>query len=181
MDAVVHEYAAVAADRLGQGDDDGLDEILDELDELDDSAYRAQRLQQLNDEVKHLRSLSEGHGTVQTLDEEAVMVLSTKYPRVVVHFAHQDFAKCRVMDKHLEKIAKRYLKVRFVRIAAETAPFLVARLKIQVLPCVIPFVDGQAPGRILGFEGLDLVGEDDFTTASLEGRLSQFNVIQQRL
>jgi hypothetical protein len=47
---------------------------------------------------------------------------------------------------------------------------LVTKLKIQVLPCVLAFVDGIGVDRILGFEGLGKT-PDSFTTRDLEARL----------
>jgi hypothetical protein len=60
----------------------------------------------------------------------------------------------------------------------ENAPFLVTRLKIQVLPCVLAFVDGANVDRIVGFEGLGY-NQDTFTTKDLEGRLLTSGVVQR--
>jgi hypothetical protein len=60
----------------------------------------------------------------------------------------------------------------------ENAPFLVTKLKIQVLPCVLAFVDGVSVDRIVGFEGLGYT-QDTFTTKDLEGRLLSSGVIQR--
>lgn len=58
------------------------------------------------------------------------------------------------------------------------APFLVAKLKIQVLPCVLAFVDGVSADRIVGFEGLGR-GNDSFTPKELESRLLQAQVLDR--
>ena len=58
----------------------------------------------------------------------------------------------------------------------ENAPFLVTKLKIQVLPCVLAFVDGVSKDRIVGFEGLGY-GEDTFTAKDLEARLLRAGVL----
>lgn len=190
MDPVVRAYAAEAGDRLasrgdsGRGRDDeekdsDPDDLLELLDEVDDSAYRERRLQQLKSEVDALKSLSEGHGTLSEVDEQQLLELTTSIPRVVAHFYQPDFAKCKAMDAHLERVARRYPRTRFVRVKAQQAAFLVTKLKVQVLPCVIAFVDAVSPGRIVGFEGLRLV-RDDFTTASLEDRLGALGVIDRR-
>lgn len=60
----------------------------------------------------------------------------------------------------------------------ENAPFLVIRLKVQVLPCVIAFVNGVSVDRIIGFEGLGYT-QDTFTTQDLEGRLLTSGVVQR--
>ena len=60
----------------------------------------------------------------------------------------------------------------------ENAPFLVTKLKIQVLPCVLAFVNGVSVDRIVGFEGLGYT-QDTFTTKDLESRLLASGVIQR--
>lgn len=60
----------------------------------------------------------------------------------------------------------------------ENAPFLVTKLKIQVLPCVLGFVNGVSVDRIVGFEGLGYT-QDTFTTKDLEARLLSSGVIQR--
>lgn len=58
----------------------------------------------------------------------------------------------------------------------DNAPFLVTKLKVQVLPCVICFVSGVSVDRIVGFEGLGY-NPDNFTTKDLEGRLLASGVL----
>jgi thioredoxin-like negative regulator of GroEL len=60
----------------------------------------------------------------------------------------------------------------------ENAPFLVTKLQVQVLPCVISFIDGISVDRVVGFEGLGGgKGVDNFKTQNLEARLLQCNVL----
>lgn len=58
----------------------------------------------------------------------------------------------------------------------ENAPFLVTKLKIQVLPCVLAFINGVSVDRIVGFEGLGYTA-DTFTTKDLESRLLGSGVV----
>jgi thioredoxin-like negative regulator of GroEL len=60
----------------------------------------------------------------------------------------------------------------------ENAPFLVTKLKVQVLPCVLAFVKGVSVDRIVGFEGLAYT-QDTFSTKDLEARLLSSGVIQR--
>jgi len=60
----------------------------------------------------------------------------------------------------------------------ENAPFLVVKLKVQVLPCVLAFVNGVSVDRIVGFEGLGYT-PDTFTTKDLEARLLDSGVLQR--
>lgn len=69
----------------------------------------------------------------------------------------------------------------FLRAEVSNVPFLVTKMEVQVLPCVVGFVSGVSKmkyvsrlltgaqltrDRIVGFEELE--GGDNFTTASLE-------------
>jgi thioredoxin-like negative regulator of GroEL len=60
----------------------------------------------------------------------------------------------------------------------ENAPFLVTKLKVQVLPCVLAFVNGVRVDRIVGFEGLGYT-QDTFVTKDLEARFLSSGVIQR--
>ncbi len=81
-------------------------------------------------------------GTYESVEhEKTIMQMTTDYPRVVVHFAHRDFKRCRIMDAHLNSLAKQYPSTKFFKIFVENANFLVEKLKIKVLPCVICFKD----------------------------------------
>lgn len=61
----------------------------------------------------------------------------------------------------------------------ENCPFLVTKLKVQVLPCVIAFIDGIGVDRIIGFEGLGK-NPDHFTTRDLEARLIRAGVLSRK-
>ncbi|KAI4236018.1 MAG: hypothetical protein L6R40_006264 [Gallowayella cf. fulva] len=150
------------------------DELLDSLD--DDPAFesfREQRLQQLHEEfarAKHLRNQEHGKYT-EIRDEKALMdIVNTDADLCVVHFFKSDFNRCGIMDGHLERLAPLHFDTRFLRINVDNAPFLVTKLRVQVLPCVIAFKKGISVDRIIGFEGL-AYSEDTFTTKDLERRL----------
>ncbi|KAL8734515.1 MAG: hypothetical protein Q9166_001415 [cf. Caloplaca sp. 2 TL-2023] len=152
------------------------DELLDSLDE--DPAFetfREQRLQELHEEfarAKHLRKQEYGNHT-EIKDEKALMdIINTGAELCVVHFFKSDFHRCGIMDGHLERLAPLHFDTRFLRINVNSAPFLVTKLKVQVLPCVIAFKKGVSVDRIIGFEGLGY-SEDTFSTKDLERRLLQ--------
>lgn len=63
-----------------------------------------------------------------------------------------------------------------LKINVDNCPFLVTKLKIQVLPCVIAFINGVGVERIIGFEGLGR-SPDNFTTRDLEARLIRASVL----
>ena len=183
-EAIVEALSNKYNDRLVSGLEQDDDDILAELEAFDDSGYRAQRIQQLSQQIKSAREVSLDHGKLTDVDDEAqVLKITTTTNKVVAHFYHNDFSKCRVMDRHFKILATRHLHTRFIRINAQACPFLVTRLKIQVLPCVIPFIDGVGRDRILGFEGLNLRdggdATEDFPTLALEMRLQRTGVIER--
>lgn len=179
-DALVNVLANNYADRLtsgtrGENIEDA--DLFDELEAFDDSAYRAARLQQLSSEIKAIKALPADHGTyLEVREEKAVLDITTSTERVVVHFFHPDFVRCKIMDRHLEILARKHIHTRFVRVNVDNCPFIVTKLGIQVLPCVMPFVEGLGRERVLGFEGLG--GGDDFPTGRLEGLLRKSGVIK---
>lgn len=78
------------------------------------------------------------------------------------------------MDEHLRLLASRHYEVRFARVDVRYTPFVVEKLNIRVLPCVIGFKDGVGVERVLGFEGLGSGGKDgrdQFSSVVLEKRL----------
>lgn len=155
-------------------DDSDEDDLLESLENdptLD--SFREQRMQQLHEEfarAKHLRNQEHGQCT-EIKDEKSLMdIVNTSAELSVVHFFKSDFNRCGIMDGHLEKLAPLHFDTRFLRINVENAPFLVTKLKVQVLPCVIAFRKGVSIDRIIGFEGLGY-SEDTFSTKDLERRL----------
>lgn len=157
-------------------EDVDLDELLDdpELEKL-----HAERLAALKKDAEQRRELQQkGHGEYRDVSEEDFLGEVTSSERVVAHFYHQDFLRCKIMDKHLRSLAPQYLETKFIRVDAERCPFFVAKLAIKVLPCVIFFRDGVACGRIIGFE--ELGGKDDFAASTLVKRLIQEGLILPR-
>jgi thioredoxin-like negative regulator of GroEL len=111
--------------------------------------------------------------------EKEVMNICAREPRCVAHFYHPDFKRCEIMDKHLATLAQKYVSTRFIRVFVENVPWLVHKLSIQVLPCVICFVDGATKDRLIGFE--ELGNSDAFQTAVLELKLNNLGVIHKEV
>lgn len=42
----------------------------------------------------------------------------TTTPRVVCHFFHSDFERCKLLDQHLTALARMYIDTRFIRLSA---------------------------------------------------------------
>lgn len=70
---------------------------------------------------------------------------------------------------HMQRIAPMHPETRFIYLNAEKSPFFIQKLQIQVLPCIVCFIDGVAVDRIVGFE--DFNNKDDFPTMALTRRL----------
>ncbi|KAF8974429.1 thioredoxin-like protein [Flammula alnicola] len=162
-------------------DDDALfAELEEEIENDSNSSIREHGLQVLKAEMERMKHMQQNqHGRyAEITDEKEVVRVSAHEPRCVVHFYHPKFKRCEIMDKHLTKLAPKYYNTRFFRVFVENIPWLVEKLVIKVLPCVICFVDGVAKDRLVGFE--ELGNEDAFSTAVLELRLSQSGVLAKQ-
>lgn len=160
-------------------DDEQLFAELEAELENEDYAAREHGIQALQREMERVRDMKgSGHGTYMEIkDEKEVMRISANEPRCIIHFFHTDFRRCEIMDKHLAKLAPKYFSTRFIRVFVENVPWLVERLSVKVLPCVISFRDGVSKDRVIGFE--ELGNSDVFDTAVLEFRFLQSGVIQK--
>ncbi|KAK5112664.1 hypothetical protein LTR85_011175 [Meristemomyces frigidus] len=157
-------------------DSDDEDALIAELEDDDDngafSAMREKRLEQLHAEMTRAKAMrNTHHGTyIEIKDEKELMDITTGTNLCVVHFMKTDFARCRYMDEKLKVLAEKHFDTRFVSISVDNAPFLVVKLGIKVLPCVIGFKGGLSADRIVGFEGIGYK-PDSFTVSELEERL----------
>ncbi|KAF2028506.1 thioredoxin-like protein [Setomelanomma holmii] len=179
--AALDPKVASVIDRATRDDDSDEDALIASLEndsELD--AFREQRLQQLHAEFDKARRLKANeHGTYTEIkDEKALMDITTSTKLCVVHFFKPDFNRCRIMDTHLESLAPSHYEARILKINVDNCPFLVTKLGIQVLPCVLAFIDGVGVDRIVGFEGLGR-SPDNFATRDLETRLIRAEVFSR--
>ncbi|KAG8889781.1 hypothetical protein FRB98_002703 [Tulasnella sp. 332] len=142
----------------------------DDEDDLMLANLREQRMEALKSELARTRDLREQeHGRyTEIMDEKEVLKTSGK---LVVSFT---FTTGTLGDL----IAPHHFKTRFFRVFVENVPWLVEKLQIKVLPCVVCFIGGVSKDRLIGFE--ELGNDDAFTTATLELRLAQSGVIDSR-
>ncbi|TRM67683.1 thioredoxin-like protein [Schizophyllum amplum] len=154
-------------------------ELEAEIENDDDAANRERGMAVLKSEMERIKQMQENrYGQyAEITDEKEVIRATAREPRCVVHFYHSNFKRCAIMDKHLAKLAPKYYNTRFIRVFVENVPWLVERLTVKVLPCVIAFVDGVSKDRLVGFE--ELGNNDAFDTAALELRLSMTGVLQK--
>ena len=101
--ADIDPHVASVLDASNSDDEDALIASLEDNDSALD-AFREQRIQQIHSEVTRAKMQKDrGFGNyTEMTDEKALMDLTTEVKYAVVHFAKDDFARCRVMDGHLE-------------------------------------------------------------------------------
>jgi hypothetical protein len=154
-------------------DEDNTDEEILKALESDDDLLEYKIREKRIFEIKQELCQKKVEGKLYTfINEKELMNTITTIKNCVVHFGHKDFKKCRIMDTHLQKIAEKHVQTRFCKINVEDCSFLVDKLALKVLPCVISFIDGVGVDRLVGFDGLVLNG-NDFPTVNLEKRLAQ--------
>ncbi|PON99581.1 DnaJ-like [Trema orientale] len=153
-----------------------LDELMDdpELEKL-----HADRIAALKKEAEKREALKkQGHGEYREITEGDFLGEVTGSEKVICHFYHHEFYRCKIIDKHLKSLAPRHLDTKFIKLDAENAPFFVTKLGVKTLPCVILFRKGIAVDRLVGFQ--DLGGKDDFTTKALENLLFKKGIISEK-
>ncbi len=181
MEAAARNYMKEAeAEQAGAGN---MGPVQYDLEDLEDDpelhALHKERIQQMKEEHEKRREMqSKGHGTYVDVNEQEFLPEVTSAFQVCCHFYHQEFERCRIVDKHMNILAQKYFDTKFIKIHAPDAPFFVDKLQIQVLPCIVFFRNGVAYDRIVGFE--ELGARDDFPTAKLEGMLLAAGIIAPR-
>ncbi|KAF7292367.1 hypothetical protein HMN09_01220800 [Mycena chlorophos] len=155
-------------------------ELEDEIENDSNAEIREYGLKLIREQMEQLHEMKDNkHGQYSEItDEKEVVRACAREKKAVVHFYHSNFKRCEIMDKHLAKIAPKYFDTRFFRVFVENVPWLVEKLAIKVLPCVICFVDGVSKDKLIGFE--ELGNSDGFETAVLEMRLGVSGVIEKK-
>lgn len=169
--AAVKNYAKEMMEKQGPEEVQqqyNITEMMDEDPEL--QKLHEERIAQLKSEREKRSAMAQqGHGEVTEITEGEFLDAVTKSELVVCHFFHRDFERCKIMDKHLQVLAKKHFKTRFIKLSAPDAPFFTVKLNVKMLPCVVGFINGTTVGRVIGFDGLG--GVDDFETENLEDQL----------
>lgn len=154
-----------------------------DLDVSDDDTVmqnlRAKRIAELRAaQAEKQTQTQKGHGLYLEIKEDEFLPTVTSSDLAIVHFYHNEFEKCKVIDRHLSVLAKVHRETRFVKLNAEKAQFFADKLKIMTLPTVVTFKNGVAKERLVGFQELGM--RDDFTTRTVEKKLIEFKAIQRR-
>nr|NP_001299547.1 thioredoxin domain-containing protein 9 [Papilio xuthus]BAM18501.1 viral IAP-associated factor [Papilio xuthus] len=148
------------------------------MDSNDLEAIRRQRIEEMKKRAKLKQEwLANGHGEYTEIDgEKEFFGVCNKSENVICHFYRSDTPRCRIVDMHLQTLAKKHVETRFIKLDVERAPFLTGRLKIRVLPTIGLVKDKKTKDFIVGFT--DLGNCDDFTTEVLEWRIARAEVIE---
>jgi len=166
--------ASAAAAAGGDEDDDEFDEEDEEGSAV--AQWRAARLAELQKTTARTNQfLGMGHGNYTEITQDDFLKEVTKSKYCVVHFYHPEFERCKLIDRHLEPLARKHLATKWMKLDATKAPFFVGKLQIKMLPTVVFFKDGIARDRLIGLD--ELGATDDFTTADLEKRIAKAGVI----
>jgi hypothetical protein len=189
------ERVSALVDRhiTSSSDDADPDALFAELEAEDDTAFRAARAQQLASELSKLRpnnstapSAAEAYITLRS--DEEVLRFTTDTEKCLLHFSHPEFARCAIMDSHLQKLAEKHSQyndgeVKVGRVDVRNANFVVEKLGVKILPCVIGFVGGVAKGRLVGFEGVAFGGRENGidVTKAIEQTAIGWTVFKRRL
>ncbi len=153
-------------------------ERLDNLDDNDLEVIRKRRIEAMkNAQVQRVEWEKNGHGTYSELkDERDFFDQCKKSKHVVCHFYRDSTFRCKIVDMHLEKLARQHIECRFLKINAEKSQFLTERLKIKTIPTIALIRDSKTIDYIVGFT--DLGNTDDFDTEMLEWRIARADVIE---
>ena len=157
---------------------------VDDLDEIDSEEERI-----MQQEMEKMRKTAESkredmakrvktdkYGNYTEIIETEFLDTKLKNEKVVCHFYHKDFERCKIIDKHLQIIAQQHRETLFVKINAEKTPFFTAKLNVRVLPTIILFVKGKSIHRFIGFQDFGM--NDDFPTINLARQLVIFKMIE---
>lgn len=151
-------------------------ERLDNLGEADIETIRKQRMAEMRKKAEKSKEwLAKGHGSYEEIGTEKDFFNVMKgEERVICHFYRENWP-CKVMDKHMEILAKKHIETKFVKINAEKSPFLTERLKIWMLPTLALIKNEKVEDYVVGFD--DVGGTDDFETDLLAERLAKGEMI----
>ncbi|CAK9157108.1 unnamed protein product [Ilex paraguariensis] len=108
-----------------------LDELMDdpELEKM-----HADRIAALKKEVEKRESLKkQGHGEYREITEGDFLSEVTGSEKVICHFYHREFYRCKIMDKHLKSLAPRYVDTKFIKLDAEKYTKMRCEMKFLLL------------------------------------------------
>eukprot|EP01054_Gregarina_sp_Poly1_P002517 Gregarina_sp_Poly_1__2516@NODE_1681_length_3545_cov_85_334675_g1104_i0_p2_GENE_NODE_1681_length_3545_cov_85_334675_g1104_i0NODE_1681_length_3545_cov_85_334675_g1104_i0_p2_ORF_typecomplete_len217_score46_00Phosducin/PF02114_16/7e23Thioredoxin/PF00085_20/6_9e03Thioredoxin/PF00085_20/0_00031FtsK_SpoIIIE/PF01580_18/0_06MCPVI/PF02993_14/0_077Methyltransf_25/PF13649_6/1_2e03Methyltransf_25/PF13649_6/1_2BAG/PF02179_16/0_11BAG/PF02179_16/7_9e03_NODE_1681_length_3545_cov_85_334675_g1104_i011931843 len=160
-----------------------IDRELEKLDAMDVDeleVLREKRRQQMREKAKHNMMWQQlGHGEYAEVHSEMDFFAAARTsPKVICHFykADTNTERKEIMDKHLMKLSKEMMDIRFITANVEKLPFVTGRLNIFVLPSIILIKEQKMFHTMIGFE--ELGRKDDFTTQELVAVLKKWGMLE---
>jgi hypothetical protein len=119
------------------------DELMNDEDALE--RLRAKRKEKLMAEQRQRLDWSaQGHGRYLELSDTKEFFHAAKTSqRLCVHFYRPTTRYCENVDAHFEKLCKKHMETRFVKINAEKSDYLVEKLGIVIMPTMVLVKDGK--------------------------------------
>jgi hypothetical protein len=118
-------------------DDEDEDEEFGDIDSEEERIMNKQINSRLADQEKNREKekvrLSRKYGDVRDIVETEFLDIMIKNDKTVCHFYHDQFERCKIMDKHIKQIADLHPETLFVRINAEKTPFFTNKLNVKVI------------------------------------------------
>ena len=186
-DKVIEDKTKMYMEEQEKKQKEEIEKQKNEVDDLDEIDSEEERIMQ--QEMEKMRKTAESkredmakrvktdkYGNYTEIIETEFLDTMLKNEKVVCHFYHKDFERCKIIDKHLQIIAQQHRETLFVKINAEKTPFFTAKLNVRVLPTIILFVKGKSIHRFIGFQDFGM--NDDFPTINLARQLVIFKMIE---
>ena len=116
----MHGQEMVATEKMAAEEDQTRTyNMADMMEDPELQNLHAERIAKLQaEQEKRVQMHHKGHGQITEINEGEFLEVVTKSENVVCHFFHRDFERCKIMEKHMEVLAKRHFKTRFVRVSA---------------------------------------------------------------
>lgn len=137
-EAKAKQKSTIGLDNEEPEEPEELDE--NDLDEVDSEEERImqKQIQVRMDEAEKTREaqkarLARKYTEYRDIVETEFLDTMIKNQKVVCHFYHDQFERCKIMDKHLKQIADLHGETLFVRINADKAPFFTVKLNVKVI------------------------------------------------
>lgn len=159
-----------------------IDKVIDKLkhlskDELEE--LREKRREQLKQKTEQRQKwLAESHGSIQTLQDEKQFFEKIKSTNLVVCMFFSKTSKwCTVMREHLQKLAQYHLECLMLEIDCESAPYLMEKLNIWMMPALLLAKNNKVDRQLMG---LDWVAPDGIIdTMRLEKKLCEYGFFEE--
>ena len=120
----------------GEAEDKLEENDLDEVDSEEERIMQKHIQTRMDDAEKNREAqkarLARKYGYYRDIVETEFLDIMIKNQKVVCHFYHDQFERCKIMDKHMTQIADLHPETLFVRINADKTPFFTVKLNIKV-------------------------------------------------